>query len=283
MILLSPAKINLSLKITGMDPKDGYHFLESIFDPVSLYDVIEIEKSTGNSIEIIDFFKSLKISAGKNIMFKAAMLMKNKFNITGGIRIKFYKYIPDGAGLGGGSSNAAAVIKGINCIYKLGLNEREMAAVGFELGSDVPFFIHSKRSRVSGKGNKIKAISGGRINWYVICVPAGIRVSTKDAYGWYDDEKKLTKALSYTKLTVKKAVNGPKECNNDFESPVFKRFGELRKLKEDFRRHGSEYASLSGSGSAVYGIFRDRRGALSCCKKIRRAWHGSFVGLAHTV
>jgi 4-diphosphocytidyl-2-C-methyl-D-erythritol kinase len=283
MRLLSPAKINLSLKITGRDPADGYHFLDSVFDPVSLYDIIDVEKTPGNKVQVIDFFKSLKIPPEKNIMFKAASLMKKNYKIKGGIKITFYKYIPSGAGLGGGSSNAASVIKGVNCLYKLGLKDTEMASIGFKLGSDVPFFIYLKRAHVTGKGNKIKAILRIKKNWYVICVPRGIRVSTKEAYKWYDDEKKLTKAVSYTKLNVTKRKAGTVKSNNDFESPVFRKYGKLKKLKEDFLRHGSVSASLSGSGSAVFGIFSDRRGAVSCYKKIRSAWRGSFVSLAHTV
>jgi 4-diphosphocytidyl-2-C-methyl-D-erythritol kinase len=283
MIFLSPAKINLILKITGRDPKDGYHYLDSVFDPVSLYDIIDIEKISGDAIEVVDHFKQLNIPAEKNLIHKAALLVKKQCGIKGGIKITFYKYIPSGAGLGGGSSNAATVIKGMNCIFKQGLTTGEMARLGFKLGSDVPFFIYSKASYVFGKGNKIRAFSDMDKYWYVICVPKGIRVATKEAYDWYDDEKNLTKAVPYIKLVDVRKKDFSKLLENDFESSVFKRYGKLKELKEDFLRHGGENAGLSGSGSAVYGLFKDRRGARECYKKIRRAWRGCFISLAHSI
>jgi len=283
MIFLSPAKINLILKITGRDPKDGYHYIDSIFDPVSLYDIIDIEQTPGNAVEVVDYFKKLNIPAEKNIIYKAASLVRKQCGIRRGIKITFYKYIPSGAGLGGGSSNAATVIRGMNCIFKPGLSVGEMARLGFKLGSDVPFFIHSRAAYVYGKGNKIKAFSDIGGYWYVICVPRGIRVATREAYEWYDDEKNLTKALPYIKLIDVQMKDCSKLLQNDFESPVFKRYGELRDLKKDFLRHGSENAGLSGSGSAVYGLFKDRRGALECYRKIRRAWRGCFISLAHSI
>jgi 4-diphosphocytidyl-2-C-methyl-D-erythritol kinase len=283
MIFLSPAKVNLGLKITGKDPADGYHYIRSVFDPVSLYDIIDVECVSGAGIELIDYFNRLKIPPEKNLVYKAAALMKKEYGIKSGIKITLYKFIPHGAGLGGGSSNAATVIKALNLIFNAGLSEKNMAGLGFKLGSDVPFFIYSRAAFVTGKGNKIRPFKEFSGYWYVIAVPGDIRVPTAAAYDWYDYEKNLTKEVSYTKLINRFTDNLPADLNNDFERPVFKKYARLKKLKEYLLENGCINASLSGSGSAVYGIFKVRRGALECCEGMRSAWRGSFISLAHSI
>ncbi len=283
MIFLSPAKVNLGLKITGKDPADGYHYIRSVFDPVSLYDIIDIERVRGAGIELIDYFNRLKIPPEKNLAYKAAALMKKECGIRAGVKITLYKFIPHGAGLGGGSSNAAAVIKALNFIFKAGLGESNMAELGFNLGSDVPFFIYSKPALVTGKGNKIRLFADFAGYWYVIAVPDGIRVPTAAAYDWYDYEKKLTKEVSYTKLNNGSMDDLPADLCNDFEKPVFDKYIRLKRLKEYLLEQGCVNASLSGSGSAVYGLFKDRRGALMCCERMRSVWRISFISLAHSI
>ena len=156
---LSPAKVNLSLGITGKDPKDGYHFIDSIFDPVSVFDIIEIEKSDSGAINLNS---GLDIPKEKNLVYRAAALFMETYRIKKGVNIILHKNIPQGAGLGGGSSNAASVLHAMNDIFKVKAPLNELSALGFKLGSDVSFFIYNRTARVTGKGEKITPIERKR-------------------------------------------------------------------------------------------------------------------------
>jgi 4-diphosphocytidyl-2-C-methyl-D-erythritol kinase len=282
MIFISPAKVNLGLKITGKDPADGYHTIESVFDPVSLYDIIDIAPKSGKNVEIIDCFGALNIPQEKNIMYKAVKLIFDEYHVKKGIKITLYKYIPNGAGLGGGSSNAATVIKAVNILYDLHMTAGDMVKIGYKCGSDVPFFIKCRRSLVTGKGNKIREVKDKKLKWYVIAVHKNIRVCTKDAYKWFDEEKNLTKDLSYTNIIYRNSKERQGFLYNDFESVVFGKYPELKEIKESFFKFNCLDASLSGSGSAVYALFDSRRKAFKCCSMMGRDGEGSFVCLAHS-
>jgi 4-diphosphocytidyl-2-C-methyl-D-erythritol kinase len=283
MKFLSPAKVNLVLKVTGKDPADGYHFIESIFDPVSLYDVLDVRVTKEPGIRITDMLKALSISQEQNIIYKVLKKVMDMHAVKKGITIKLYKHIPDGAGLGGGSSNAATAIKAANRLFKLKMSEKKMTETAYSVGSDVPFFIKCRPAFVSGKGDKIRVLSKNNSNWYVIAVHSSIRVSTKEAYKWLDVEKNLTKAGLYTNIVYGNSGKRRVPLHNDFETAVYRKYPELLRLKEDFLIHGCLDASLSGSGSAVFALFDSRRGAMECYRKMRREWEGSFICLAHSI
>jgi len=294
MILLAPAKVNLTLQITGRDRKDGYHFIKSVFDPVSLYDVIEISVSKKTGIKVIDVNKKLKVKQKDNMVYKAAKMMleeagkvKNK-RMRMGIRIRVYKYIPHGAGLGGGSSDAAAVITGMNRLFKLKIPAGKMEKIGFQLGSDVPFFIRCSPAVVGGKGEKIRRFEAKKTLWYVIACPE-IKVNTADAYREFDKGPALTRGKPYNNLLVyylkgkKKFDNNKKILYNSFSGLVFKRHVKIKKIKEVLENCGAENVSLSGSGSAVFAVFETKKQALRVFKRARGKLKKEFMCMAHSV
>ncbi len=282
MRFFAPAKLNLVLNIGKKDKKDGYHFLESVFEPVSLFDELDIE-ITRAGVEVVDKFNTLKLPQEKNIVYKAAMLMMKKYGISKGVKVTLYKYIPNGAGLGGGSSDAATVILAINRIFKLRLSSAEMAKTARKIGSDVPFFIYQKRAFVSGKGEKIRVLKVKKPFWFVIIVHKAIKIATKDAYKWFDAQTNLTNDKSYTIINSRNKKDDCGFLYNNFEPVVYGKFPILLRIKESFLRHGCLDSSLSGSGSAVFALFKDRMGALKCLKKVSREWKGSFICLARSI
>jgi 4-diphosphocytidyl-2-C-methyl-D-erythritol kinase len=283
MIFLSPAKLNLVLKIKGRDPKDGYHLIESVFDPISLYDVLDVEITQKRAIQVIDKFKKLGIKQDKNIIYKAVKMMADKYKIDSGIKIELYKHIPNGAGMGGGSSNAATAILAINRLLGLKLSVAEMSGIGYRCGADVPFFIQAKAAFVTGKGEKIGKYDRKKEFWYVVAVHKDIKVRTNEAYKWFDGEINLTNDKSYTNIIYGYRNSSYAFLYNDFESVIYKRYPVLKSIKEYFLLQDCVDASLSGSGSAVFAMFDRRQGALDCFKKTRLEWKGSFVGLAHSI
>jgi 4-diphosphocytidyl-2-C-methyl-D-erythritol kinase len=289
MIFLAPAKINLSLRITGKDKKDGYHFISSVFDPVSLYDILDIKPLADPVIRVTDPLGKLKIRPEKNLAHKAAVLLQRTSKTRLGADIRLYKRIPDGAGLGGGSSDAAAVLKALNRLWKLDYGEGRLKKLAFKLGSDVPFFIGAKRGLITGKGEKIRPFPKGRVFWYVIIVKKGVKVPTRDAYEWYDSDFKLT-------LGIKKYILGSKlvrgmqnpssalHLHNDFEGPVFKRRKALKKVRETLLKcRNAAGACMSGSGSSVFALFTKKKDAQACYKKSMKAFKGSFICIAHSI
>ncbi len=280
---LSPAKVNLSLGITGKDPKDGYHYIDSIFDPVSVFDVIEIEKSSGQSINLNS---RLDIPKEKNLVYKAAALFKEAYGIKKGVNISLHKNIPQGAGLGGGSSNAAAVLHAMNDIFKVKAPLKELSALGFKLGSDVPFFIFNRTARVTGKGEKITPVERKRVLWYVLLCK-NVHVATKKAYELLDNEKKLTFDKSYNILLLRylkgQDVKGG-FLQNDFEKPIFRSFPGLKEVKIVLKKQKNCIdACMSGSGATVFALFETKEDADSSCRRMKAVFPGSFVRTAHSI
>ena len=252
------AKINLTLKVLGIRP-DGFHEIESIMQSVSLYDEIEIRsKFDRNSIEI--HCSDDKVPAGeKNICYKAVELIRKKGNIDKGVRIEIKKNIPMEAGLGGGSSNAAAVLVGLNKMWGLKLPEDELIEIAAEIGSDVPFFIIGGRCLCRGRGeiiekilnpkpqilNKPQTPNSKQHNSYIIVKP-GISVPTKWAYGEWDRAK-----------TISNVQFPMSNLGNDLEAVVINKYPVIGKIKQDLLEAGCVSAQMTGSGSAVFGIVKN--------------------------
>jgi len=290
----SYAKVNLSLLITGRDEKDGYHFIDSLFDPVSLYDVLDIKRAKPGVISVIDVKSALNIPPEKNIVYKAAVKFFEAAKLTGkaGAIIKLTKNIPNGAGLGGGSSNAAAVLLALNRMFKAGLSQKKLHSIAFQLGSDVPFFIYGKTARVRGKGEKISFIKRKKRFWYVLlCLP--VHVSTQEAYKILDDytgQNHLTQ-IKYADILITEMIKGwqikkrgaKRILHNDFEKPVFSSYPELKKAKDALIKYNCIDAQLSGSGATVFGLFKSQKEALECAKGVRREFPAGFVKAVHSV
>lgn len=280
---LSPAKVNLSLGITGKDPKDGYHYIDSIFDPVSVFDIIEIEKSDSGAINLNS---GLDIPKEKNLVYRAAALFKETYGIKKGVDIILHKNIPQGAGLGGGSSNAATVLNAMNDIFKVKAPLKELSALGFKLGSDVPFFIYNRTARVTGKGEKITPIERKRVLWYVLLCK-NVHVATKKAYELLDNEKKLTFDKSYNILLLRYLEGQDLKggfLQNDFENPIFRSFPGLKAVKTALKKEKKCIdACMSGSGATVFALFGTKEDADSSCRHMKSEFPGSFVKTAHSI
>ncbi len=249
MIVFPNAKINIGLNVVSKRA-DGYHDLETIFYPVKLADALEIADADKTEITM----SGLKIdgSPKDNLIYKAYLLLKNDFKLPG-LKIHLHKVVPFGAGLGGGSSDAAFALKSINEHCNLGLGADELKKYAAQIGADCPFFIDNCPAFASGIGDKLVAVDIDLSGYEIIIVKPRFSVSTPDAY------RDIKPAMPPFCL---KGLNGvPVEewgniVVNDFEKTVFPKYPEIQNLKETLYRMGALYASMSGSGSAVFGIFR---------------------------
>lgn len=254
MILTAYPKINIGLDIL-FRREDGFHEIDTLMVPIeAVSDTLEIEPSEEAGCSLTIDGLAVDCAADRNLVVKAWMLMREKFGI-GGVKMKLSKHIPFGAGLGGGSADAAAAIKGINEIFSLGLSTEQMVDIAAQLGSDIPFFIHSEPMFCRGRGEKMTPadvdLSG---LWCVISKPS-FGISTAEAYAGvvpHIPSKPLEERLKLPR------TEWQREIVNDFEHSLFEKYTALPNIKREMIRKGALYASLSGSGSAMFGIFVSR-------------------------
>ena len=248
------AKINLSLDVNGIDAK-GYHTLDSVFLPIDFYDVIEIKKSkkkkyTSNKWFI--FFNE------KNTIVKAIEYMKNTYHIKDNFYVHVKKVIPTQAGLGGGSSDGAAIIRMLNQMYKLNMSKNEVKDACASVGSDVLFTYYNKPAYVKSTGDNLSFINV-KNNYYVLLVKPPFGISTKKSYEKLDmatcghpDIKKLVKALN-------KGEDFSRILGNSLEQPSISINSEILKIKKQIIQKGGENALMSGSGSCVFSISTNKK------------------------
>jgi 4-diphosphocytidyl-2-C-methyl-D-erythritol kinase len=249
----SNSKINLGLFITGKRA-DGFHNLESIFYPVQWNDGLEIEVDPTQikKVELIEYNGHATLNQAENLCVKAYCLLDANFDLPP-VKIHLYKTIPTGAGLGGGSSNASFTLKTLNSQFSLNLSVQQLSEYAMQLGSDCPFFIHNKPAYVTGRGENIQPIELDLSNYYIAIIHPGIHVTTANAFKNIQP-KKIDVDLPL-KITTHPVNEWQNFLVNDFEKSVFEKHAEIKVLKENMYNHGAHYASMSGSGSAVYGIF----------------------------
>ena len=250
MLLKSKAKVNIGLQIRDRRP-DGYHTIHTLFQELDFHDIITLEKRESGCgfSSNVDWLKN----DDSNLCVKAWRKMVDVFGI-GGISIQLEKRIPAGGGLGGGSSNAATVLKGLRQLYELDLSDDELESLSVDLGADVPFFIRGGLQSGDGIGEVLKPLKP-RIDGCFLCVVPDLYIDTKWAYGQVknilDKPKDLVNFVGF----IQKG-NIPFELfENDFEAIVVPAYPEIGHIKNSLRAHGARFASLSGSGSTVYGIF----------------------------
>lgn len=248
-------KINLGLHVVGKRP-DGYHDLETIFLPVeSLRDELEI---TEGALSMQQNGITLDNAPEDNLCMKAWRLLHEEFGIPE-VSIRLKKGIPFGAGLGGGSSDAAFTLKMLNEMFSLGLNNSQLEQYAVRLGADCAFFIKNKPAYATGIGDQLEPVElrmKDEEYRIVIEIPEGEHVSTKEAYSGLD----LSRTKRNTHCDLREAVKRPIDewrnlIVNDFETSVFPAHPAIVALKEEMYRHGALYASMTGSGAAVFGIF----------------------------
>lgn len=255
MITYPNAKINLGLNIVEKRP-DGYHNLETVFYPINLQDALEVTTlEEQGEYTLVTSGTPIEGEPENNLVVKAYKLLKEDFPELSGINIHMYKHIPTGAGLGGGSSDAAFMIKLLNEKFKLNISIEKMEEYAAKLGADCAFFIQNKPVFASGIGNIFESIELSLKGYYLVLVKPDIFVSTKDAFALIKPQK--------PSKSLKEIIRMPVETwrammKNDFEESVFQKYPEIAAIKDKLYDMGAIYASMSGSGSSVFGIFREQ-------------------------
>jgi len=268
------AKINQQLLILGQRA-DGYHELRTIFQAISLHDDLELETLRAPGVDVV--VEGNEVLAGEkiqdNLVFRALELLRSEWGVRTGVRARLVKRIPAGRGLGGGSSDAAAALIGFARLAGKDLPIETAISIGTSLGADVPFFLFGGRSIGAGRGDEIYPLPDGPRNLVLVVSPRDIAVRTADAYGWVREKDgpseharghakaqfKLTKPSLPPKLLRLCALSWSTretETWNDFELAVFPRHPRLGEIKRALLEFGAAEASLAGSGSAVFALFR---------------------------
>lgn len=256
MVTFPNAKINLGLFITKRRP-DGFHNIETIFLPVpKLCDILEIVAPQNQKEEVVFNQTGLTIDSNSNdnLCVKAYYRLKEKTQLPN-VTINLHKQIPMGAGLGGGSADGAFALKMLNALAINQLNETELAKVALSLGSDCPFFLKNEPCFAKGQGEILEPIGINLLGYHIVLVNPGIHVATGSAYSQSTPQA----APVHLPIEIKKPIeHWQKTIVNDFEKVVFSHHAEIENVKTELYNLGAVYASMSGSGSTVFGIFRTK-------------------------
>lgn len=249
MVQFPNCKINLGLNITRKRT-DGYHDLETVFYPVAIKDALEVIPA-----ERFNFHSSGIPVAGNsadNLCVKAYNILKKDFPELPAVSIHLHKAIPMGAGLGGGSADGAFMLSMLNKKFHLNLAEQQLIDYALQLGSDCPFFIINKPCFATGRGEKMKPIQLDLSSYKMVIVNPGVHVSTREAFSQLTP---TVPAKSIQEIIQQPISTWRQELTNDFEGPVFKLYPAIEEIKRRLYDAGAIYASMTGSGSTVYGIF----------------------------
>jgi 4-diphosphocytidyl-2-C-methyl-D-erythritol kinase len=249
------AKINLCLHVMGRRP-DGYHELRTIFQAISLRDTLELSRVPQPGI-ILETDDEALPTGPENLVYRAIDAIASEIGIRGGIRARLEKRIPVARGLGGGSSDAAAALVGTLRLAKKKLPLERLMEIAASLGADVPFFLFGGRALAVNRGDEIYPLEDVPKQTIVVVSPRDVGVSTKDAYQWLSAE--LTNRAKAPNIWGFCALCWSRQetVSNDFEGPVFSRHPRLREIRDGLLKRGAANAALAGSGSAVFGIYRN--------------------------
>lgn len=250
MILYPNAKVNLGLNILSKRP-DSFHNISTCFYPVSWCDILEI---LPNKESLLFESSGIEIpgSTESNLCCKAFELLEKDFAIAP-VHIHLHKIIPIGAGLGGGSSDAAFMLKGLNELYNLNLSTKELQSYASKLGSDCPFFIENKPMLAYGKGDELENFDFSLAGYQMLLVYPHVHSSTKEAYNGIVPQDTQNDLKFILNQPINKWHN---QLKNDFEKSIFALYSEVEKVKQVLYDFGAEYACMSGSGSTLFGIFK---------------------------
>jgi 4-diphosphocytidyl-2-C-methyl-D-erythritol kinase len=250
MVVFPNAKINLGLNILRKRP-DGYHDISTVFYPIGLSDILEITEQKKPGAEWVNTGLKVDCPAEKNLAVRAYILLQKDFNLPG-VVMQLHKVIPFGAGLGGGSSDAAFALTALNSFFGLNLSTEKLAAMAATLGSDCAFFVYNSPCSASGRGEILAPVNFNLKGKHLLLIKPDIHVSTAQAYAG------VTPRIS--SVLPEEIVFQPVEkwkdlLVNDFEESVFRQFPELRRLRNSLYEAGAVYAAMSGSGSSIFGLF----------------------------
>lgn len=255
MIFFPNAKVNIGLNVLRKR-RDEFHDLETVFYPLQLCDILEVNRS--DKFEFTQTGITIEGEIENNLVVKAFRLLQAKFNLSN-VHIHLHKQIPFGAGLGGGSADAAITLLAINQIFELNLNEKELLNYASQLGSDCPFFILNRPVIAEGRGNVFKPLTLTLTGWTLVLVKPYSNITTAEAYANivpHSPDERLTETI---KAPVKDWKNG---VENSFEKSVFPLHPEIEEIKNKLYNLGAEYSSMSGSGSSVFALFENDPGDL---------------------
>jgi 4-diphosphocytidyl-2-C-methyl-D-erythritol kinase len=250
IVLKSPAKINIGLNIIRKR-EDGYHDLETIFYPLLLSDILTFEKADNTTLES----NSKEINSLKtNLIFTTIEFLESIVDRKLNVKIYLEKNIPLGAGLGGGSSNAASTLKALNQLFELNLNFSKLSETALKLGSDVPFFLEPFPCFASSRGEIRKNIQLP-LSQPILIINPGIHISTKWAFQNLEltlHKKSLKELCEHSCVTIEDIKD---YASNDFEKIVYEKYPEIKLIKDKLDASGAEFVSMTGTGSTVYGVF----------------------------
>jgi 4-diphosphocytidyl-2-C-methyl-D-erythritol kinase len=268
MILKAPAKINLYLEIINKRP-DGYHNIESIMHTVSLFDILEFTLTSDSEIELSCSDKSLPVDS-TNLVYKTAKKMQEKYGVNRGIKIHLTKNIPMGAGLGGGSSDSAAVIKALNQLWNINASKEELESFAKKIGADVPFFLTGGTAKIEGIGEKVTKIPSD-VHLHAVLVKPDFGVSTVLAYSKIKfpltNQRKIHKI---TDVLIKSSFTSEAAKDllfNRFEEFIFPEFSEIEKIKTMLQSFGCA-SLMSGSGATVFALTSSREKSEEIVKRL---------------
>lgn len=271
----APAKINLLLDVLRKRD-DGYHEVEMVMTMVDLADRLELQELPEDRIVLASQSGLIPLDE-KNLAFQAARLLKEKYAVNRGVYMQLEKRIPVAAGLAGGSSDAAAALRGLNRLWGLGLSVDELEALGAELGSDVPFCIRGGTAVARGRGERLESIPPPPSCWVILAKPS-INVSTADVYGKLKPAELQTHPSLDNMLKAIRENSFPGVCQalgNVLETVTLERYPEVRQIKSCMQKMGAEGVLMSGSGPTVFGlvskeskVFRIYNGLRGFCKEV---------------
>ncbi len=255
MISYPNAKINLGLNIIRKRT-DGFHDIESVFYPVPWYDMLEIvpEKSGRGKVNFTSSGIDIPSSGNLNLCEQVYVLMHREFNLPS-VRIHLHKIIPIGAGLGGGSADAAFTAVMLNDMFQLDLSTEKLEEIVVNVGSDCPFFISNQAAFVTGRGEVLSSMELDLSGYWMALINPGIHIGTAEAYSGIIPSVPKTGIKELIQLDV---ADWPNKLSNDFELSVFDAYPQIKELKDKLYSNGALYASMTGSGSTVFGIFENK-------------------------
>ncbi len=254
MVVFPGCKINIGLNIIGKRD-DGFHNIESVFYPLNLSDILEIVESDIFSIKISGL--SIDVKDSDNLVVKAYEILKSKFDLPP-VAIHLHKIVPMGAGLGGGSADAAYTLLLLNDLFDLKISIIDLEQYADKLGSDASFFIRNTPMFVEGKGEIHTPVNINLKGYYIQLINPGIHISTKEAFGTL---KLSDNKFDLKHLLEKAPIKWGDNVKNDFENSVFQIHPEIKAIKTDLYKNNALFASMTGTGSSVYAIYEDEPSA----------------------
>lgn len=280
--LKSRAKINLSIDVLGKR-EDGYHLVEMIMQTIDLFDKIKIFSLKEDTIIIESNSLDIPLDS-TNIVYKAADLIKKQYNIKEGVKIIIEKNIPIAAGMAGGSSNAAAVLVGLNQLWQLKLSENKLKELGLKLGADVPFCIGGQTALAENIGEKLTNIDGLSENIFILVCKPELFVSTKEIYEEIDSkiiEKRPNNKLLIQLLKENKIQQIADNMYNVLEEVTRERYPVIEEIEKIMMENDALGSMMSGSGPTVFGLYRNREDAENCKNKLLKKFSQVYIVKSH--